>query len=47
MVEALLKQPYAEEMIAVAMRQVNRGQILAARYNPVRQSLRCANSSTG
>src|SRR6266850_1500587 len=38
--ETLLKQPYAKEMIAVPMRQVNRGQILAARYNPVRQSLR-------
>jgi len=37
--EALLKQPYAEEMIAMAMGHVNRRQILAARHNPVRQSL--------
>src|SRR5260370_41995894 len=32
--EALLKQAYAKKMIAMAMGQVNRGQILSARHNP-------------
>src|SRR5216684_7283442 len=38
--EALLEQPYAKEMIAMAVGRVNRGQVLAARRDPVRQGLR-------
>src|SRR5216683_2621288 len=45
--EALLKQPYAKKMIAMAMRQVNRGQILTARYDPVRQSPRSFGGKEG
>src|SRR5713226_7036722 len=45
--EALLKQPYTQKMIAMAMGQVNRGQILAARHNPVRQSLRSFGGKEG
>src|SRR5882762_854077 len=45
--EALLKQPYTEKMIAMAMGQVNRGQILAARHNSVRQSLRSFGGKEG
>ncbi len=38
--EALLEQPYAEEMIAMAVGRVNRGQVLPARHDPIRQGLR-------
>src|SRR3989442_14921995 len=38
--EALLEQRYAKEMIAMAVRRVNRSQVLAARHDPVRQGLR-------
>src|SRR5260370_2447442 len=45
--EAMPKQAYAKKMIAMAMGQVNRGQILAARHNPVRQSLRSLGGKEG
>jgi hypothetical protein len=45
--EALLEQPYAKEMIAMAVGRVNRGQILAARRDPIRQGLRGFGSKEG